>query len=68
MDLHRGGCIGYCAFIGAMIMMPLSLRSNETLCDVAFSILDRGKDGYIDCADLAAVVAHEKDRETRRNI
>jgi len=66
MDLNRDGYISYCAFLS--IMLPFSLRTNENLCRVAFSILDRGKDGFIDDQDLAAVFGHEKDSDTCKTI
>uniref|UniRef100_A0A7S2K174 EF-hand domain-containing protein n=1 Tax=Zooxanthella nutricula TaxID=1333877 RepID=A0A7S2K174_9DINO len=66
MDLNRDGYISYVAFLA--FMLPFTLRSNENLCKVAFSILDRGKDGYIDCADLAVVFGHNEDSEMCRRI
>jgi len=66
MDLNRDGYISYVAFLA--IMLPFSLRSNENLCRVAFSIFDRDKDGFIDSSDLAAVFGHKHDSETCKTI
>lgn len=63
-DLNRDGYISYCAFIGAL--MPSGATGNS--CKVAFSILDRGKDGCADCADAAAVIGEEEGSETCRSI
>lgn len=61
----RNGLYRRTSFIGAM---PLSLRSNGTLCKVALSFLDSGKDRYFDCAHLAAVFGQGNDRETCTSI
>lgn len=66
MDLNRDGYISYIAFLS--IMLPLSLRSNENLCRVAFSIFDRGKDGVIDSGDLAGFFGHQQDSMSCKNI
>mmetsp|Transcript_135239 Transcript_135239/g.337381 ORF Transcript_135239/g.337381 Transcript_135239/m.337381 type:complete len:520 (-) Transcript_135239:36-1595(-) len=66
MDLNRDGYISYVAFLA--IVLPFSLRSNENLCRVAFSIFDRDKDGFIDSGDLAAVFGHTHDSEICKNI
>lgn len=66
MDLNRDGYISYQAFLA--IMLPFNLRSNQTLCKVTFLMLDQGRDGFIDAADLAVCFGHKKESDTCLNI
>lgn len=66
MDMNRDGYIGYMQFLA--IMMPFSLRSNENLCKVTFAMLDRDRDGFIDCTDLAEVFGHQEDSAPCKTI
>lgn len=65
MGLNTDGVISYCAFIG--VVLPFSLPGSESLC-VAFSVLEHGKDVYIDGADLAAFFGHAKKSGTCQSV
>jgi len=57
ININRDGYISYLTFLS--VTLPLAMRTDEKLCQVAFSIFDRGKDGFIDAADLEGVFGDE---------
>lgn len=64
IDQNRDGYIGYLTFMAATLRHTTT--SDASLCRVAFSILDHGKDGLLDGADIAAVFGHTNDVEACR--
>jgi len=66
IDQNRDGYIGYLTFMAATL--PNNLTSDANLCRVAFNILDHGKDGLLDGADIAAVFGHANDAEACRGL
>jgi len=58
IDLNRDGYIGTLAFLSATL--PAAVCNDENLCRVAFAMLDRGKDGFIDAEDLENTFGHER--------
>jgi len=66
IDQNRDGYIGYLTFMAATL--PHTMTTDSSLCKVAFDILDHGKDGLLDGADIAAVFGHDDDHETCRGL
>lgn len=56
LDLNRDGYISYRSFLAAIL--PDDVLRNERALQVAFSILDTDKDGFIGQDDLAKVFDH----------
>jgi len=59
MDLNRDGYISYRAFLS--VTLPDDVLRNNNALQVAFSILDTDKDGFIGESDLAAIFGHSDD-------
>jgi len=66
IDLNRDGYISYLAFLASLL--PQEYLQDGNLCKVAFGILDRGGDSYIDGFDLAAVYGHRHDSEICQRV
>jgi len=66
IDQNRDGYIGYLTFMAATLRHTMT--SDANLCRVAFRILDHGKDGLLDGADIASVFGHADDLEACRGL
>jgi len=66
IDQNRDGYIGYLTFMAATLRHTMT--SDANLCRIAFRILDHGKDGLVDGADIAAVFGHTDDHEACRGL
>lgn len=57
LDLNRDGYIGSLALLA--VTLPPAVCNDVNVCRVAFGMLDRGADGFIDANDLASTFGHE---------
>jgi calcium-dependent protein kinase len=56
VDMNRDGYIGVLAFLA--VTLPSWMCNDMSVCRVAFDMLDKGRDGFIDASDLAHTFGH----------
>mmetsp|Transcript_63297 Transcript_63297/g.119871 ORF Transcript_63297/g.119871 Transcript_63297/m.119871 type:complete len:513 (-) Transcript_63297:130-1668(-) len=66
VDLNRDGYIGSLSFLA--VMLPASVCNDVNVCRVAFGMLDRGGDGFIDADDLASTFGHASGSPSCQNV
>lgn len=66
VDLNRDGYIGSLSFLA--VTLPASVCNDVNICRVAFGMLDKGGDGFIDADDLASIFGHECGSPSCRNV